>query len=113
MRTRDIDDPTLNIPAESVYFRPDRSLIGNEEPDIEKNDNQPSFTNCTIRQRYTCLPDALRLLANQMTPRDALIFIGRFYFQIKVEDMEKIFRLDKSNISRAARKSEEKLRLRS
>jgi DNA-directed RNA polymerase specialized sigma subunit len=64
------------------------------------------------KDRYACLSNALLLLKNQMPPREALIFIARYYFQLKLTDLEKIFRLDFSHISRLAQKAERKLKIR-
>jgi hypothetical protein len=63
-------------------------------------------------RRLLELADALRLLRNQMSPRDALLFIGRYYFRLKLEDMERIFRWDFTHISRIVRKTERKLKIR-
>jgi len=108
-----IDDPTLRLPAESSYFRPDRSFIESKEScNDEITEDTSSPTDCNIRQRYICLSDALKLLRNQMSPRDALIFIARFYYRLKLKDLESIFRLDLTNISRVVQKAERKLKVR-
>ena len=67
---------------------------------------------CADKKRYQCLADALRLLRNQMSARDALLFIGRYYFQLKLTDLEQIFRWDYSHISRLAAKAERKMKVR-
>jgi DNA-directed RNA polymerase specialized sigma24 family protein len=62
--------------------------------------------------RYACLSDALKLLRNQLSPREALIFIARYYLQLKLVEMEEIFRWDFSHLSRLAHKAERKLNIR-
>ncbi len=101
------------IPAESNFFRADKFLLKGETAKSDQiTEEVESPTDCTIRQRYICLSDALKLLRNQMSERDALIFIARFYYKLKLKDLESIFRLDLSNISRVAQKAERKLKVR-
>ena len=58
------------------------------------------------------LSDALKLLRNQMTAGEALIFIDRYYFQLKLQEIEQIFRWHYSHISRIATKAERNLKIR-
>ena len=105
--------PWEKIPAPD-QARPDyKALLEPKETNADEiTEDRTSQTDCTIRQRYSCLSDALKLLRNQMSPRDALIFIGRFYYRLKLKDMKKIFHLDHSNILRVAQKAERKLKVR-
>ena len=60
--------------------------------------------------RYACLLQAFRLMKNQTSARHALILIARKGFQLKLKEMQQIFRWDYSHISRLAAKAERKLR---
>ncbi len=102
-------NPQDRVPAPE-QDSPDHNLL--LEPDADEIREDESPTKCTLRQRYICLSDALKLLRNQMSERDALIFIARFYYKLKLKDLESIFRLDHSNISRVAQKAERKLKVR-
>ncbi len=104
--------PWEKVPAPEQDSPDHNLLLESEEVDADEIREDESPTKCTIRQRYICLSDALKLLHHQMSPRDALIFIARFYYKLKLKDLESIFRLDHSNISRVAQKAERKLKVR-
>ena len=107
------DNAWDQVPAESNFFRADKFLLKGETAKSDQiTEEVESPTDCSIRQRYICLSDALKLLRNQMSERDALIFIARFYYKLKLKDLESIFRLDLTNISRVAQKAERKLKVR-
>jgi len=105
--------PWEKVPAPEQDSPDYKLLLEPKETNADEiTEDRTSQTDCTIRQRYSCLADALKLLSNQMSPRDALIFIGRFYYRLKLKDMEDIFRLDSSNIWRVVKRTERSLQKR-
>jgi len=60
--------------------------------------------------RYGCLLQALRLMKNQTSARHALILIARKGFQLKLKEMQEIFRWDYSTLSRNVHEAERKLK---
>jgi len=106
----DMADPSERIPAKSDYFRPDRFLLDEPEDEEPRDEKPVDVSQCPHRMQ--CMGDALRLLSNQMSARDALIFIARFYYRLKLKDIEAIFRLDLTNIWRVAQEAERKLKVR-
>jgi hypothetical protein len=59
--------------------------------------------------RYNCLGRALLELKGKIDPERALIFIARFYFGLKVEELGKIFAKSFTTCSRIAKDVENKL----
>lgn len=98
------------IPAGEQY-RPDRILEAKEELCTDQSDdNQPYSTECTIHQRIECGKDALKLLRNRFkSDREFLIWVARFLLQLKLEEMEEIFRLHSSNLCRVSNKADRRL----
>lgn len=60
-------------------------------------------------EKNKCLGDSLRLLRDNRSPREVLIYIARIYLQLPYKEMTAIFRLDQSGICREIKKVERKL----
>lgn len=99
------------VPAESNFFRADKFLLKGETAKSDQiTEEVESPTDCTIRQRIECASDALKLLRNRFkSDREYLIWVARFFLQLKFEKMDKIFRLHSSNLCRISKKADSRL----
>lgn len=92
-------------------YRPDRFLIDSEDEGVTEIERKDS-PDCPIEQRFECLKDALKLFRNKFdSDKTFLIWIARYFLQLKFNAMEEIFRLDSSNICRISKKAERKLKI--
>ena len=90
-------------------YRPDRFLIDSEDEGVTEIERKDS-PDCPIEQRFECLKDALKLFRNKFdSDRNFLIWIARFLLQLKLEEMEKIFRLHTSNLCRVSNQADREL----
>jgi DNA-directed RNA polymerase specialized sigma24 family protein len=48
---------------------------------------------------------ALRRIRNDCNPRNALLLIGKYYFDMTLEELGKLFHVDKSTVSKALKVS--------
>lgn len=97
------------VPAPEQYS-PDYNLL---EPDAGEIREDESPTDCTLLQRIECGKDALKLLRNRFkSDREYLIWLARYLLQLKLEEMEEIFRLHTSNLCRISKRAESSLQKR-
>lgn len=106
---RDKGNPHDRVPAPDQYS-PDHNLLEPEEVDADEIREVGSPTKCTLYQRIECGKDALKLLRNRFkSDREYLIWVARFLLQLKLEEMEKIFRLHTSNLCRVSNQADREL----
>jgi hypothetical protein len=102
------EDSRLRDEIPDERYRPDIDSEDEGVTEIERKDSP----DCPIAQRFECLKDALKLFRNKFdSDRSYLIWIARYFLQLKFNAMEEIFRLDSSNLCRVSRRAERNLRI--